>query len=84
MLHPNSIEDQKKKISSENWRDFVLEVEWRPKKKTKKTKRSPPKIEGILFPKSSGDLKRKRSSRQFGTIFGRDLGFIRADSHFFV
>ena len=45
-------------------------------------KRSSTKIEGSLFPESSED--KKKSSSQFGTIFGWNLGFIGADSHFFV
>ena len=46
-------------------------------------KRFSPKFEGVLSPDSIEEQK-KRSSPQFRAVLGRNLGFIGADSHFFV
>ena len=67
--------------------NYAIQVEIlsRIRLKTKYKKKSSPKTEGFLSYKSSEEQKEKgRSSPQFGTIFGPNLGFIRADSHFFV
>ena len=64
--------------------NYVLSLDAVPEFNLGPKKKPSTKIEGILQPTSSEDKKKRTTSPRFGTICGRNLRFIRADSHFFV
>ena len=65
--------------------EVLLEVQMLPPDSIQEQKKkSLPKFEGVLSPNSIEDPKKRRSSPQFGAIFGRNLRFIGADCHCFV